>query len=127
MPDSTINLLRDLIAIDSVNPSLVPGAAGEKEIAAAIAAKLGSGAMDVQIQEVVPGRSNVIGVLDSKREGRSLMFCGHMDTVGVAGGGAPLDPPGKRGRGDGGGAPEMKGGVASVMGAPPHLFPDCGG
>ena len=122
MPDSTINLLRDLIAIDSVNPSLVPGAAGEKEIAAAIAAKLGSGAMDVQIQEVVPGRSNVIGVLDSKREGRSLMFCGHMDTVGVAGMDAPFDPAEKSGRVYGRGSQDMKGGLASMMAAALHLF-----
>ena len=121
MPDSTINLLRDLIAIDSVNPSLVPGAAGEKEIAAAIAAKLGSGAMDVQIQEVVPGRSNVIGVLDSKREGRSLMFCGHMDTVGVAGMDAPFDPAEKSGRVYGRGSQDMKGGLASMMAAALHL------
>ena len=33
MSDATINLLRDLIAVDSVNPLLVSGAAGEKEIA----------------------------------------------------------------------------------------------
>src|SRR5205807_6981832 len=71
MSDSTINLLRDLIAIDSVNPSLVPGAAGEAQIAAAIAAKLGSGGMDVQLQQVAPGRSNVIGVLDSRQRGQS--------------------------------------------------------
>src|SRR3989441_1610608 len=122
MPDSTINLLRDLIAIDSVNPSLVPGAAGEKEIAAAIAAKLGSGAMGVQIQEVVPGRSNVIGVLDSKREGRSLMFCGHMDTVGVAGVDPPLLPPGKTGAGHGRELQDMKRGLASIVSAALNLF-----
>lgn len=33
MPDPTIDLLRNLIAIDSVNPSLAPGAVGETEIA----------------------------------------------------------------------------------------------
>ena len=30
--DSTLRLLKQLIAIDSVNPSLVPGAAGEAAI-----------------------------------------------------------------------------------------------
>ena len=40
MTDSTIHFLRDLIAINSVNSSLVPEAAGEKEIATAIAEKL---------------------------------------------------------------------------------------
>src|SRR5438034_4700612 len=48
MPDSTINLLRDLIAIDSVNPSLVRGAHGEQEIAEVIAAKLLEGGLDVE-------------------------------------------------------------------------------
>ena len=33
MREWTIRLLRDLVAINSVNPSLVPGGAGEKEIA----------------------------------------------------------------------------------------------
>src|SRR5437870_2929897 len=121
MGDSTINLLRDLIAIDSVNPSLVPGAAGEKEIAATIAAKLGAGGMDVQIQQVAPGRSNVIGVLDSKQKGPSLMFCGHMDTVGVAGMDAPFDPAEKNGRVYGRGSQDMKGGLASMIAAALYL------
>jgi len=38
MIDSTIGLLRELVAIDSSNPSLVPGARGEAEIARRIAA-----------------------------------------------------------------------------------------
>jgi acetylornithine deacetylase/succinyl-diaminopimelate desuccinylase-like protein len=37
MEQDTIDLLRDLVAIDSQNPSLVPGAAGEGEIAAYVA------------------------------------------------------------------------------------------
>jgi acetylornithine deacetylase len=117
MTDSTISLLRDLIAIDSVNPSLVPGAAGESEIAAAIAAKLQAGGMDVQLQQVVPGRSNVIGLLEGGQRGRSLMFCGHMDTVGVVGMEAPFDPVEKGGRIYGRGSQDMKGGLASMMAA----------
>src|SRR3989441_7019424 len=121
MPDSTINLLRDLIAIDSVNPSLVPRAAGEGEIASAIAAKLMEGGMSVQIQQVAPGRSNVIGVLEGNRKGRSLMFCGHMDTVGVVGMAAPFDPVEKDGRVYGRGSQDMKGGLASMIAAALHL------
>ena len=60
MSDPTINLLRDLIAIDSVNPALAPGGRGEKQIAEAIAAELRAGGMDVETQEVAPGRSNVM-------------------------------------------------------------------
>ena len=51
--DPCIPLLRELVAIDSVNPSLVPGAAGEGAIAAAIAAHMRRIGLDV-IQEVAP-------------------------------------------------------------------------
>ena len=98
MSDSAIQLLRDLIAIDSVNPSLVPGAEGESQIARAIAHLLQAGGLDVEVQEVTPGRMNVIGVLQGKQKGRSLMFCGHMDTVGVIGMDSPFDPVQKDGR-----------------------------
>ena len=121
MADSTINLLRDLIAIDSVNPSLVPGATGEGEIAAAIATRLHSGGMDVQIQQVAPGRSNVIGSLEGKARGQTLMLCGHMDTVGVIGMQAPFDPVEKDGRIYGRGSQDMKGGLASMIDAALHL------
>lgn len=117
MPDSTIQLLRDLIAIDSVNPSLVPGGSGEREIADAIARELKTAAMDVEFQEVTPGRKNVIGILEGKQKGRSLMFCGHMDTVGVIGMDAPFDPVWKDGRVYGRGSQDMKGGLASMIGA----------
>ena len=39
----------------------------------------------VEVTEVAPGRPNVVGVLDGRAPGRSLMFCGHTDTVGVSG------------------------------------------
>ncbi len=121
MADATINLLRDLIAIDSVNPSLAPGGSGETQIADAIAAELRSGGMDVEIQQVTSGRSNVIGLLDGRKKGRTLMFCGHMDTVGVIGMDAPFDPQQRDGRIYGRGAQDMKGGLASMMAAALHL------
>ena len=68
--DPAIRLLRDLVAIDSVNPSLVPGAAGEAAIALAIADHLRQIGLDVELQEVAPGRANVIGVLEGARPGR---------------------------------------------------------
>ena len=54
-------LLSELVAIDSVNPDLVPGGAGEGEIAAFIADWLTKAGLEVQIQETAPGRPNVIG------------------------------------------------------------------
>jgi acetylornithine deacetylase len=115
--DPAISLLRELVAIDSVNPSLVAGAAGEAQIAQAIAAHLRRLGLDVELQEVVPGRSNVIGVLEGRDRGRSLMLCGHTDTVGVDGMAAPFDPVERDGRLYGRGAQDMKGGVAAMIDA----------
>jgi acetylornithine deacetylase len=115
--DPVIKLLRELVAIDSVNPALVPGAAGEAAIAHAIAAHLGGIGLDVELQEAAPGRPNVIGVLEGRRKGRSLMFCGHIDTVGVEGMQAPFDPVERGGRLYGRGAQDMKGGVAAMIDA----------
>src|SRR5436309_2247628 len=116
--DSTIQFLRDLIGINSVNPSLVSGAAGENQIGAAIANKLRAGGLDVQLEPLAAGRSNVIGVIEGKQKGRSLMFCGHMDTVGVAGMETPFDPVEKDGRIYGRGSQDMKGGRAAMVAAP---------
>ncbi len=121
MADTTIQLLRDLIAIDSVNPSLVPGARGESEIARAVGQMLRTGGIDVEVQEVAPGRMNVIGVLEGSRQGRSLMLCGHMDTVGVMGYSLPFDPVRSGGRIYGRGSQDMKGGLAAMIAAVLHI------
>lgn len=115
--DPAVKLLRDLVAIDSVNPSLVPGAAGERRIADYIAAHLRAIGLDVELQDAAAGRPNVVGVLEGRRPGRSLMFCGHTDTVGVQGMTAPFDPVEKNGRLYGRGSQDMKGGVAAMIDA----------
>lgn len=43
--DPTITLLRGLVAINSINPSLVSGGAGEGNIAGAIAAEMRASGM----------------------------------------------------------------------------------
>ena len=116
-PDALRRLLADLVAIDSVNPSLVPGAAGELAIARRIAEEMRSLGLDVHVTDVAPGRPNVVGVLDGRRPGRSLMFCGHTDTVGVAGMARPFEPDVRNGRLYGRGSQDMKGGVAAMIGA----------
>lgn len=117
MTDPAISLLSDLVAIDSVNPSLVPGAAGEAQIADAIDAHLRALGLDVARQEAAPGRPNVIGVLEGRERGRTLMLCGHIDTVGVAGMKAPFSPVIRANRLYGRGAQDMKGGVAAMIDA----------
>src|SRR5687768_18091830 len=96
--DPCISLLRQLVSIDSVNPSLVPGARGEGEIADAVARHLRRLGMDVEMQEVEAGRPNVIGVIEGRAAGPTLMFCGHLDTVGVGGMAAPFDAGERGGR-----------------------------
>ena len=115
--DPSIKLLRELVAVNSVNPTLVPGAPGEREIAALVANELRHSGLDVSIEQVVEGRPNIVGVLEGRAKGRTLMFCGHTDTVGVAGMRDPFTPIERDGRLYGRGAQDMKGGVAAMMSA----------
>lgn len=115
--DPCITLLHDLVAIDSVNPSLVRGATGEGPIADAIAAHMRRLKLDVSVEEAAPGRPNVIGVLEGREPGPSLMLCGHVDTVGVEGMRDPFTPVERDGRLFGRGSQDMKGGVAAMIDA----------
>jgi acetylornithine deacetylase len=124
--DPAIALLRDLVAIDSVNPTLVPGARGEGDIARRLADEFRQLGLAVEIADVRPGRPNVIGVLDGRRAGRSLMLCGHTDTVGVTGMPKPFSPDIRDGKLFGRGSQDMKGGVAAMVGVARSLV-DSGG
>jgi acetylornithine deacetylase len=115
--DPALRLLRDLIAINSVNPTLVAGAPGEGEIAAFIAIEMRRVGLDVSVEEIAPGRPNVVGVLEGRHPGRALMYCGHTDTVGVTGMSDPFTPIDRDGRVYGRGAQDMKGGLAAMIDA----------
>src|SRR5262245_11000899 len=115
--DPAIRLLRDLVAINSINPTLVPGAPGEGAIADAIAQHMRRLGLDVSVEPVAPGRPNVIGVLEGRTKGRALMFCGHTDTVGVSGMIDPFAPVERDGRLYGRGAQDMKAGLAAMIDA----------
>jgi acetylornithine deacetylase len=117
MRDPTVALLAELVSIDSVNPALVPGGAGEREIASAVARRLTALGLEVETEEAAPGRPNVVAVLEGRTPGRSLMLCGHLDTVGVEGMRKPFDPVEREGRLYGRGAQDMKGGLAAILGA----------
>ena len=115
--DPAISLLRELVSTNSINPTLVPGAPGEQAIGDVIADRMRRVGLTVEVQPVAEGRPNVIGVLEGRERGRSLMFCGHTDTVGVSGMSDPFGPVERDGRLYGRGAQDMKGGVAAMIDA----------
>src|SRR5512138_3682593 len=108
-------LLSDLVSINSINPDLIPGSPGEAEIASYIAAWLERANLEVELQESVSGRPNVVGIAHGTGGGQTLLFNGHMDTVGVAGMSDAHQPRIQGGRLYGRGAYDMKGGLAACM------------
>jgi acetylornithine deacetylase len=113
--DDLVELTRQLVAIDSVNPSLVEGGAGEREIARFVADWAVARELEAELVEETPGRPSVIVRARGGGGGRSLLLCAHMDTVGVEG---VVDPLEARVDGDrmyGRGAYDMKSGLASAL------------
>jgi acetylornithine deacetylase len=111
-----IDLLSALVRIDSVNPDLVPGAAGEGDIATCCEQWLTAQGFATHRLEARAGRPSVVGVARGSGGGRSLMVNGHIDTVTLAGyDGDPLSARQDQERLFGRGAYDMKGGVAAMM------------
>lgn len=115
MNSSITQLLADLVRIDSINPDLTPGGAGEYTIAHFIAAWLRQAGLEVLIDEVLPGRPNVVGIARGSGGGRTLLLNGHIDTVGITNMVDPHTPVIRDGRLYGRGAYDMKGGLAACM------------
>ena len=110
-----VALLGQLVAIDSVNPDLVAGAAGEHEIAGFVATWLDDQGLQVAVEDAAPERPNVIGVVRGRGDGRSLIINAHMDTVGAGAMAEPFVPRVEAGRLYGRGAYDMKGSLAAAM------------
>jgi acetylornithine deacetylase len=108
-------LVCELVAIESVNPDLVAGGAGEGPIASFVSAWLAECGLEVTVVEPVPGRPSVVGVLRGSGGGRSLMLNAHMDTVGAGGMASPFSPVMGDGRIHGRGAYDMKASLAAIM------------
>ncbi|HVO96433.1 MAG TPA: ArgE/DapE family deacylase [Bryobacteraceae bacterium] len=115
--DYLLETLAGLVRINSVNPSLAPGAPGESEIAGFIAASLKSFGLKTEIFEPEPGRMSVVGTLKGTGGGRSLMLNAHCDTVDVAGMAEPFSAAIREGKLYGRGSFDMKGSLAACMAA----------
>jgi acetylornithine deacetylase len=110
-----VELLSALVRIDSINPDLVAGAAGEGEIARFVAGWLEDAGLEVEVEEVAPGRYNAVGISRGSGGGRTLLLNAHMDTVGVAGMGRPFEARVRDGRLYGRGSYDMKAGLVAIM------------
>jgi len=119
-PRSVLELLRDLVAIPSVNPAGQPGTdrTGEGAIAAYVADFLRGLGAEVRLEEIEPGRPNVIADFPPERQPARarLAFAPHTDTVSVAGMTIPpFDPQVRDGRLYGRGASDTKGPMAAAL------------
>jgi len=113
--DTPEKLLSELVAINSINPDLIPGSPGEAEIAHFIANWGEQAGLEVRLHEPLPGRPSVVAIARGTGGGKSLMLNGHIDTVGVIGMTRAHQPYVNNGRLYGRGAYDMKAGLAACM------------
>src|SRR6187200_2408954 len=90
--DHVVALLKELVQIDSVNSSLVPGGAGERQIASFLCAYLQQRGIYADLHEIAPGRFNVIAKVTGNSPGPRILLNGHLDTVSVEGMQTPFQP-----------------------------------
>ena len=112
-----LETLAHLVQINSINPTLAPGAPGEEEIAAFIKSSLRAQGVEAEIVEPEPGRTSVLGRVRGTGGGRSLMLNAHVDTVDVQGMADPFSGTIREGRLYGRGAFDMKGSLTACMAA----------
>jgi acetylornithine deacetylase len=117
LADSALTqLTAQLVAIDSVNPALIPGAAGERDIASFVADWCTRAGLEVEV--VGPeDRPSVIAIARGSGGGRSLLLNGHIDTVGVAAMNGGHEPRVEGSRMYGRGTYDMKGAVTAILDA----------
>jgi acetylornithine deacetylase len=123
--DLVLDLLRDLVAIDSVNPTLVPGARGEAAASEFFCKFLQERGIPAELEEAAPGRPNVVALLPAAgaanpsggKNSTALAILAHIDTVGPGDMPEPFTPRERDGRLYGRGALDIKSGVAAMCAA----------
>lgn len=112
-----VALTRALTKIDSRNPTLVPGAPGERGVALFLAQVLTEWGFSVELSNADADRPNVIARVGPSNS-PALMFAGHLDIVGIDGMiHSPFDAEVRNGRIYGRGATDMKSGIAAMCAA----------
>jgi len=116
----TEKLLRELIALPSVNPLLMPPGdprAGEQRVAEFLASIAARAGLDIEFRPVFPDRANLLARLVPPGKPRlRVLLAPHMDTVGDAA--MPdilFQPTTKGGRLYGRGACDTKGSIAAML------------
>lgn len=121
--DAAVDLAVELVRIDSVNPALVPGAAGEGAIIDLLAGRLADPGAELEIIDAAgtAGRPSLVATFRGSGGGRSILLNGHVDTVGVHGMAEPfagrVQGDRETGRLHGRGACDMKAGIAAMVAA----------
>jgi acetylornithine deacetylase len=110
-----VSLACELVAIDSVNPSLVSGGAGEEAAAAFVLGWAERCGLEAERLESTPGRPSVVVRARGRGDRPTLLLCGHLDTVGYEGMQDPLVPRLDGDRLYGRGAYDMKAGLAAAL------------
>ena len=115
----TEKLLRELIALPSVNPAFLPAQdprAGERRVAEFLAATAAQAGLDIEFQSALAGRSNMIARLTPRgRTRQRILLAPHLDTVN--GTDDQFTPRHRNGRIYGRGACDTKGSVAAMLSA----------
>jgi acetylornithine deacetylase/succinyl-diaminopimelate desuccinylase-like protein len=110
----------ELIALPSVNPAFLPQNhpdAGEARVADFLAATAAKAGLEVDLQEVLPGRRNVLArLVPTGKIQQRILLAPHTDTV-AAFSPDQFTPRLSRGRIYGRGACDTKGSIASMLGA----------
>ena len=111
-----VDLLKQLIEIPSVNPDVDAAGGGESAIADFIHDWFTQRGFYVERLESKPRRPSIVAIARGTGGGKTLMFNGHVDTVGVADyNGSGFLAKEAVGRIYGRGSCEMKAGVAAMM------------
>src|SRR2546426_12291822 len=116
--EDPVELLKEFIALPSVNPAFLPAndpRAGEQRVAERLADIAATAGLEVEMEEVLPNRENVlIRLVPAGPIRQRVILAPHLDTVGVSSD-EQFNPVIKSGRLRGRGACDTKGSLAVML------------